>query len=226
MVGQGATPSTSLRARVLVPQGWKEANVRGHKSRLWVTGCQSAHGSFGGLCHTCINSGPGGPVLGSQEPWRTQAKLANRRGKRAFRCPPWAPSPSEARRVETGQVSQAPLSGVCPGRPAHSSPDGLRQQRSLNTPPAQRLDVQAGAGRAGSSRPAPSSRGLQTHLPARLPLRLHLSPHLSGPSLCVHVSSHKDAGQLGSACPKNLISNLATSFDFISEPSYTLRSWG
>lgn len=226
MVGQGATPSTSLRARVLVPQGWKEANVRDHKSRLWVTGCQSAHGSFGGLCHHLHQLWAGWPSPGVPGTLEDPGKARKQEGKCAFRCPPWAPSPSEASRVETGQVSQAPLSGVCPGQPAHSSPDGLRQQRSLNTPPAQRLDVQAGAGRAGSSRPASSSQGLQTHLPARLPLRLHLSPHLSSPSLCVHVSSHKDAGQLGSACPKNLISNLATSFDFISESSYTLRPWG
>ena len=113
MVGQGATASAALRVRVLVPE-WKEANASDHKSRLWVTSCQSAHGSSGGLCHHLPQlwagwAGPGVP--GTLE---DPGKARKQEGKHAFRRPPWAPSPSKARRVETGQISQAPLLGGLP----------------------------------------------------------------------------------------------------------------
>lgn len=100
MVGQGATPSTSLRARVLVPQGWKEANVRDHKSRLWVTGCQSAHGSFGGLCHHLHQlwaRWPGPGVPGTLE---DPGKARKQEGETCFQMPTLGPQP------QRGQASR------------------------------------------------------------------------------------------------------------------------
>lgn len=111
--GAGATTSTALRVRVLVPE-WKEANARGHKSRLWVTSCQSTHGSSGGLCHHLPQLWAGWAGLGVPGTLEDPGKARKQEGKCAFRYPPWAPSPSEARRVETGQISQAPLSGSLP----------------------------------------------------------------------------------------------------------------
>ena len=189
-----------LRVRVLVPQDCREANARDRKSQPWVTGCWSAYRSSGGLCRHLPHLWSRWPSLGVPGTLEDPGKARKQEGRLAFRHPPWAPSPSVARPVDTGQVSQERLSGWSAPGGQRTAPQTASQATATPATLCLFRGWMSSQARAGlAPRPAASSRGPQMHLPPCLPLSLHLSPHLSG------VSSCKDTSQLGLACPKNLI---------------------